>query len=86
LKFLWLKAHFLLKRLDFIEKIVLAIAFCSANMTMLIYSTVNDAVVLNYLLDVEIEINNYGKSKPYHAPAPLKAYLEDRQNQKDLAS
>ena len=53
---------------------------------MLIYSAVNDAVLMNYLLDVEIEINNYGKSEPYHAPAPLKAFLSDPQNQKNLFS
>ena len=65
---------------------MLFIAFCSSNLTMMIYSAINDAVLMNYLLDVEIEINNYGKSKPYHAPAPLKAFLDDPQNQKDLAS
>ena len=62
------------------------IAFCSSNVIMLIYSAVNDAVLMNYLLDVEIEINNYGKSEPYHAPAPLKAFLSDPQNQKNLFS
>ena len=53
---------------------------------MLIYSAINDAVLMNYLLDVEIEINNFGKSKPYHAPSPLKTFLDDPTHQKDLFS
>lgn len=67
-------------------QVVLVIAFLTAYLTMMIYSAINDAVLLNYLLDVEIEINNYGKSEPYHAPAPLKSFLKDPDHQKDLRS
>lgn len=53
---------------------------------MMLFSATDEAILLDYLLDVEIEVNNYGKSNPYHAPAPLKKFLEDPQHQKDLNS
>lgn len=64
----------------------MVIAFVSSNLTMMLFSATDEAVLLNYLLDVEIEVNNYGKSNPYHAPEPLKKFLEDPQHQKDLNS
>jgi len=70
----------------FLFEIAMIISYASCNLTMLVFSAINDAVLVNYLLDVEIEINNYGKSEPYHAPAPLKAFLADPQHQKDLIS
>lgn len=50
-------------------------------LVMILYDSVNDAMLVSYLLDEEIEINHYGRDTPFHAPEPLKKFIKDRSNQ-----